>query len=228
MKNHVAKGERIFIVPGLTVREPIPWGRAQVDVIEAARKYMLSQIAPVNHCGECRQCCKTLHISEDNFFKHSHEWCQHADKDVGCLIHWKRPKPCQAFACLWLKSQKTGVPMSPELRPDKTHVVLTSDTSAAIGEPVDPDLIEVHVDRDDPEAAERDPIASFLTSKKTKRITFYYGEGSSCDRVGGESSCDPLNAAQMGPVIQIGGRGGQGPGQPGEDGRVLVITPSSK
>lgn len=66
--------------------------------------------------------------------------------------------------------------MPAELRPDKTQVVLTSDTASAWGGVPDSDLIEVHVDRDDPEALNREPIASFLADKKTKLITYYYGE----------------------------------------------------
>lgn len=175
MRHHVKSGERLFVVPGLKVREPIPWGKAQADVIQAAQRHVVRSLAPVNPCGECRQCCKTLYISE-GINKPSHEWCKHADKEVGCMIYWKRPTACAAFACLWLKSQGTANPQPPELRPDRTHVVLTSDTSAALGETLDTELIEVHVDREDPEAAEREPLASFLKDKKTKRITFYYGE----------------------------------------------------
>lgn len=176
MKYHVGPGERLFVVPGLTVHEPVPHGQAQVDVIEAAQRYTLSQVAPVNHCGECRQCCKTLYINEDGLTKPSHQWCGHCDQSAGCMIHWKRPKPCREFKCLWLKSKETDKPMAAELRPDKTHVVLSSDTAASWGGVPDPDLIEVHVDRDDPEALNREPIASFLADKKTKLITYYYGE----------------------------------------------------
>lgn len=92
------------------------------------------------------------------------------------MIYWKRPTACAAFACLWLRSQTTKDPQPPEMRPDRTHVVLSGDTSLAIGGVPDPDLIEVHVDREDQKAAEREPVASFLAGKKTKRITFYYGE----------------------------------------------------
>lgn len=175
MHHHVKQGERLFIVPGLKVREPIPWGQKQADVIQAAQRHVVRSLAPVNPCGECRQCCKTMFISE-GLNKPSHEWCKHVDSEVGCSIYWKRPKPCQAFACLWLKSQRTASPQPPEMRPDRTHVVLASDTALAIGGVPDPELIEVHVDREDPQAAERDPVASFIVGKKTKRITFYYGE----------------------------------------------------
>jgi hypothetical protein len=176
LRHHVQPGERLFVVPGLKVREPIPWGQKQADVIRAAQIHVIKSLAPANPCGECRQCCKTLYINEDGLRKPSHEWCRHADSEVGCMVYWKRPKPCREFACLWLKSQVTDAPQPLELRPDRTHVVLTSDTSASIGQPVDPELIEVHIDREHPEAAEQEPLASFLAGKKTKGITFYYGE----------------------------------------------------
>ena len=176
MKYHVQRGERLFVVPGFTVQEPVTDSSEQAGLIERTQRYVLSQVSPTNHCGECRQCCKTLYINEDGLTKPSHQWCNHCDQSAGCMIHWKRPKPCRTYECIWLKSQKTDTPMSTELRPDKTHVVLSSDTAVYWGGTPDPNLIEVHVDRDDPQAAEREPIAGYLRDKKTKHITYYYGE----------------------------------------------------
>lgn len=173
--HHVAPGEKLFIVPGLRVREPLSTEQAY-PVIKIAQQHVVRTLAPNNPCGECRQCCKTLYINEDTLTKPSHTWCMHADEEVGCMVYWKRPSPCKAFACIWLKSQSTDAPLSPELRPDRTKVVLTEDTSAYIGEAVDPELIEVHVDAAHPEALEQEPIKSFLAGKKTKLVTFYYGE----------------------------------------------------
>lgn len=171
MAHHVAKGERIFIVPKLRVKEPIPFDESH-DVIEAARKYMMSQIAPVNHCGECKACCVTLYINEDGLKKASHTPCHKLCAD-GCSLYWKRPKPCSTFECGWLKSQKSHTPMSAELRPDKCGVILHHDTSDYIGEKVDPDLIEAHYERG------RDPtpeIIAYLAAKKVKTVTHYWGE----------------------------------------------------
>lgn len=170
LKYHVAKGERLYIVPGFLVDEPVPY-ESQANVIDRAQRYVLSKIAPVNPCGECRQCCKTLYINEDGLHKPSHQWCRHADGKAGCMIHWKRPKPCRRFECLWLESQRTDQPMADELRPDRSKVVLTHDTTDG-----DPELIEVHVDRETPDALSQAPIQSFLQGRKTKFITHYYGE----------------------------------------------------
>lgn len=172
MKHHVAKGERLFIVPKLRVKEPIPFGAAQADVIEAARKYMMSQIAPVNHCGECKACCTTLYINEDGLKKASHTPCQNLCGD-GCSLYWKRPKPCKAFACKWLQSQKSDAPMAAELRPDRCGVILTHDTSAYIGETPDAELIEAHYDRGrEPSSA----VVEWMRDKKIKTVTHYWGE----------------------------------------------------
>jgi hypothetical protein len=167
---HVRPGEELVIVRGLEVEEPIPFGQAQVDVIERTKRYVEES---KKTCGCCKQCCKTLYINEGGLTKPSHTWCTHACA-IGCDRYASRPKPCRVFKCLWLKSQETDAPMPFELRPDKCGVVLTSDTSAAIGLPVNTDLIEVHVDRDTPDALKN--IAPFLTGRKTKLITHYHGE----------------------------------------------------
>lgn len=167
---HIRPGEDLVVVRGLEVEEPIPWGQAQVDVIERTKQYAEES---KKTCGSCKQCCKTLYINEDGLTKPSHTWCHNACA-IGCAKYESRPQPCRVFKCLWLKSQETGVPMPFDLRPDKCGVVLTSDTAAAIGQVPDPALIEVHVDRDTPGALAN--IAPFLSGKKTKLITHYHGE----------------------------------------------------
>jgi len=41
MQQHVGHGERLFIVPGLKVQEPVPWGQVP-DVIEAVKQHIAS------------------------------------------------------------------------------------------------------------------------------------------------------------------------------------------
>jgi hypothetical protein len=43
MRNHVKKGERIFIVPGLLVQEPVIGDDNIVNVIDAVKEYMNSR-----------------------------------------------------------------------------------------------------------------------------------------------------------------------------------------
>lgn len=165
LKHHVSKGEKIFIVPRMTVKEPIPYGQAQVDVINAATKYMYSQLA----CGGCKACCKTLFINEDGFLKASNTLCKHA-QGVGCGIYKKRPAPCRNFKCNWLKSQGTEQEMPLELRPDKCGVIMTADT-AVDGRKFDPDLVELHF-----YSPPTNAILSYLKDKKTMMVTHYTGE----------------------------------------------------
>jgi len=40
MRAHVGKGEMLFIVPGLKVQEPVPWGKDTVDLIERVQAYV--------------------------------------------------------------------------------------------------------------------------------------------------------------------------------------------
>jgi hypothetical protein len=44
MRFHVAAGERLFIVPGFKVQEPVPWGKDQVDLIARVEAYVASQL----------------------------------------------------------------------------------------------------------------------------------------------------------------------------------------
>jgi hypothetical protein len=122
LRHHVQPGERLFVVPGLKVREPIPWGQKQADVIEKTQRYVLKQLAPENGCGECRQCCYTLHIPDLD--KPSRQWCRECDQGVGCKTFWKAPPVCKSWDCSWRASQKTDNPMPAELRPDKSGVIL--------------------------------------------------------------------------------------------------------
>jgi hypothetical protein len=42
--HHVGNGERLFIVPRFLVREPVAWGKAQVDLIARVKAYVASQL----------------------------------------------------------------------------------------------------------------------------------------------------------------------------------------
>lgn len=171
--------ERMFVVPGLYVEEPVPWGQAQVDVIRAAQRHVVRTLAPVNPCGECRQCCKTLYIDMDGLKKASHQWCSHADSEVGCSIYWKRPGVCKRFKCLWLRSQATDTPMAAELRPDRSQVILTGP------EENDPEgTICIHPDTPAESVESCQMTAAMKTwldteeakGAKPRIITYYYGE----------------------------------------------------
>ena len=77
------------------------------------------------------------------------------------------------FRCGWLKSQKSDAPLALELRPDKCGVIMSSDTSAYVGEIPDPNLIEAHYERGREPSPE---IIEYLLNKKVKIVTHYWGE----------------------------------------------------
>lgn len=164
---HRGPGEHLFIVPELKVQEPVPWGKAQADLIENVRSYVRARLTE-NKCGGCKQCCKTPYIKELN--KPSHTVCRNCDS-VGCAIYKSRPKSCKSFECNWLKSQRTEAPMAADLRPDKCGAMFTDDTSNT-----DPTILEVHIDGVMSRQAWQFIEDVQNTGRKAQRVTHYLGE----------------------------------------------------
>lgn len=97
-------------------------------------------------CGECTMCCKVLDVDHtvgtpewreaaakrhgeplpddmmEMFSKPGGQWCQHADRSVGCTVYPKRPLVCRLFKCLWLMDIGHE-----EHRPDRSKVILTQE-----------------------------------------------------------------------------------------------------
>jgi hypothetical protein len=113
-------------------------------------------------CDGCTMCCKVLAVQADDGteFKGYNEWCVHCDKPTGCTIYSTKPKACGEFECVWLQSQRSANPMPPELRPDRTHVVLTGGKESLIA----------HVDRHRPEAYRRGPMGALLARLGTMMV----------------------------------------------------------
>jgi len=138
MRYHLEKGERLFVVPGVQVQEPVPWDDIPA-LIETVQKHVVTTLAPVNDCGNCQACCFTLHIKDGPFQKASHSWCNNCAVGFGCKVYQQRPQVCRAFKCEWLKSQTKNDRMAPWLRPDRCGAIFTSDTTTN-----DPLIIECH------------------------------------------------------------------------------------
>jgi len=90
-------------------------------------------MSDVNHCGECGLCCRLLSIPE--LKKPQGQWCpqiKHGNNNAkSCGIYAERPGSCRSFQCLWLVTQsRLGQQMQPEMRPDRSHVVLVMDVFA--------------------------------------------------------------------------------------------------
>lgn len=138
MRQHLSKGERLFVVPDYEVDEPVPWNDVP-SLVERVQEHVVKTLAPDNACGSCTACCFTTYVEEGNFKKPSNSLCPHCKIGFGCKIYQSRPKVCSSFKCLWLKSQSRNDVMGPELRPDRCGCFFSEDSQTG-----DPLIIEVH------------------------------------------------------------------------------------
>lgn len=179
MRSHLKRGERLFVVPDLLVDEPVPLNSPlMAHCVRMAHATAVKALAPKDDCGECRACCITPYIDKGfrDAPKASHTPCEWCDKEVGCLVHFNRPKACRSFECLWLKSQQSNRIMPPEMRPDRCGVILSGPEQG------DPEwLIYAHPSAHDPEAMQRDPFAAAARDieddgTRIVTVTRYHGE----------------------------------------------------
>lgn len=169
MHNHVKKGERLFVLPGVEVEEPVPWDEIPL-LIHRVQLYVAETLAPVNHCGTCGACCHISFVLEDDFRKPSYTDCPNCVQNFGCKIYQSRPNVCRSFECIWLKSQSRNDKMPPELRPDRCGVFFAEDTQTN-----DPLVFEVH-GKNPNEAAQAYIEEMARLGYKPKKITRYIGE----------------------------------------------------
>lgn len=169
MRHHVADGERLFVVPGLEVEEPVPWDDVP-RVIKQTLEHVSKILAPDNKCGGCNVCCFTPFIKDGDFVKPSRQLCQRCSVGFGCTQYWRRPSACKSFQCEWLKSQSRNDVMAEELRPDRSGVMFT----------VDELVLEIHptdLDRNEyPEVVDAYVRAMQAAGYGLKIVTGYYGE----------------------------------------------------
>lgn len=108
----------------------------------------------MSHCGSCSMCCKIMGVEE--LAKRQGVWCQHVLKGKGCGIYAERPTSCQTFECVWLQSQSQKNGMVLELRPDKSKVMLVTNTTGS--------EIIVECDPNHPNAWKLEPMLRMLTN----------------------------------------------------------------
>ena len=87
---------------------------------------------PAKACGECSLCCKILRINV--LEKPAGVWCRHFAKGHGCSVHSTSPSECQRFQCYWSIAETLG----DEWRPDRSKLVIWSNTPGRIIVDVDP------------------------------------------------------------------------------------------
>lgn len=106
-------------------------------------------------CSDCTMCCKILGVKELN--KEPNENCVHCNAGKGCQIYETRPQTCREFNCLWLQNEL----MPEEMRPDRTHVVLSV--------PTDGESLVALVDEKRPDAYLKGPTGDLVRyfSRKT-------------------------------------------------------------
>ena len=166
MHYHVGKRERLFVVPGYEVEEPVPWDDIP-PLIERVQKHVAKTLAPVNHCGACSACCILPYIKDEGFEKPSNSVCHNCSISFGCKLYQSRPKVCRSFKCSWLQSQERNDRMAPELRPDRCGAFFNNDKN-------DPLIIECH---GTPNSTAWEWInAMQRAGYKVKKVTHYFGE----------------------------------------------------
>ncbi len=109
-------------------------------------------------CDGCTACCKMLKIEELN--KPAHSWCAHCKIGSGCGIYAARPESCRIYECVWLQSQRGGKPLPPEMRPDKSRVV--------IGVTNQGDDLVLYVNPDRRDAWKRGATGKFVAEMRAK------------------------------------------------------------
>lgn len=72
-------------------------------------------------CGSCTLCCKLVPVPEIG--KLANTRCEH-QRHTGCAIYKHRPTSCALWSCAWLLNKD----MDDQLRPDRSHVVVSPKT----------------------------------------------------------------------------------------------------
>jgi hypothetical protein len=95
--------------------------------------------------------------------KPGNTWCQHCKIGLGCSIYDTRPESCRVFECVWLQTQRGGKPLSLELRPDRSRVIIGTTNHG--------DDIVLHVSTDRPDAWKRSGIGKLVAEMLADGIT---------------------------------------------------------
>ncbi len=112
-------------------------------------------------CDGCTACCKLMQVRELD--KGPDVWCRHCTIGVGCKVYASRPQSCRDFECVWLQTQQGKNPLAPELRPDKSRVVISTTNG---GEDI---VLNVGADR--PDAWARGAMAKLVAKMLDDGVT---------------------------------------------------------
>lgn len=87
-------------------------------------------------CGSCSVCCTSLRIEQPTLKKLADVPCQHLKPQGGCSVYNERPDVCRTWYCGW-----RIMDIGPEMRPDRSKVLIRSDGSSLCFQPVDKDRV---------------------------------------------------------------------------------------
>lgn len=92
-------------------------------------------------CGSCSVCCTSLRIEQPTLKKLADIPCQHLKPQGGCSIYDERPSVCRTWYCGW-----RILDIGPEMRPDRSGVLIRFDGSSLCFQPVDKNRVSALLD----------------------------------------------------------------------------------
>lgn len=92
-------------------------------------------------CGSCSVCCTSLRIEQPTLKKLADVPCQHLKPQGGCSIYDERPSVCRTWYCGW-----RIMDVGPEMRPDRSGVLLRINGASLCFQPVDKNRVSSLLD----------------------------------------------------------------------------------
>lgn len=127
-----------------------------------------------NHgCDGCTACCKVMKIRELN--KPGNVWCSHCTIGVGCGNYEQRPKSCRDYACIWLQTQRLDKPITFNLRPDKSKVVIGTTSQG--------EELVFYVSPDRPDAWNQGEFRQLVAEMRGRGVVMYVSCGDSLKQI---------------------------------------------
>lgn len=112
-------------------------------------------------CDGCTACCRIMGVRE--LTKPANTRCRYCIPGQGCSIYETRPHSCRTFGCVWLQTQRSEKPLAPELRPDRSWVVMSTTN--------DGEDIVLNVTPNRPHAWKHGPIGKLVAHMLADGIT---------------------------------------------------------
>lgn len=125
-------------------------------------------------CDGCTLCCNYMKIRE--LAKAAYSWCVDCKVGEGCGNYEQRPQSCRDYACIWLQTQTMDKPIAPELRPDKSKVIIGTTNQG--------NDIVLYVPPSRPDAWKHKNFAGLVSMFIAKGTPVFVSCGEKLDRIG--------------------------------------------